>query len=86
MRLNPEPFERIKSGLKKNEVRLNDEKRKKISAGDTIIFSKRPELSEKIRVRVLGRKEVKSFPNMDKFYPKEEQDKYGFVIFDIEVL
>ena len=38
MRLNPKPFEKIASGRKTCELRLNDEKRKLISVGDTIIF------------------------------------------------
>ena len=36
--LNPEPFEMIRSGKKTIELRLNDEKRKTISVGDTIVL------------------------------------------------
>ena len=39
MRLNAAPFEAIKSGAKTIELRLYDEKRQRISAGDTIVFS-----------------------------------------------
>lgn len=39
MKLNPEPFERVKSGTKTIEYRLNDEKRQKVKAGDIIIFN-----------------------------------------------
>lgn len=39
MKLNPEPFERVMSGTKTIEYRLNDEKRQKVKAGDTIIFN-----------------------------------------------
>ncbi len=39
MNLNSSPFEMIKSGNKTIELRLFDEKRKKIKAGDTIIFT-----------------------------------------------
>ncbi len=52
MHLNKEPFEKIKSGKKKIEVRLNDEKRQKVKIGDTIIFSKLPDCKEKIKVKV----------------------------------
>lgn len=39
MRLNPKPFEMMAEGSKTIEYRLNDEKRKKVKAGDTIIFN-----------------------------------------------
>ena len=39
MKLNDAPFERIKSGKKTVELRLYDEKRRKICIGDKIIFS-----------------------------------------------
>ena len=39
MKLNREPFEMIKSGEKTIELRLYDEKRQKIQAGDTIVFT-----------------------------------------------
>ena len=38
MRLRSEPFEKIKSGRKTIELRLYDEKRKRIQIGDTICF------------------------------------------------
>jgi ASC-1-like (ASCH) protein len=39
MKLNPTPFEQIKSGAKTIELRLFDEKRQLIKEGDTIVFS-----------------------------------------------
>ena len=39
MKLNPAPFEIIKSGKKTIELRLFDEKRQKIKVGDEIIFT-----------------------------------------------
>ena len=42
MKLNENPFERMKNGTKTIEFRLNDEKRKKIKIGDKITFSKLP--------------------------------------------
>ena len=39
MKLNPTPFEQIKSGAKTIELRLFDEKRQTIKEGDTIVFS-----------------------------------------------
>lgn len=38
MRLNPQPFEMIKSRQKTIELRLYDEKRRKIKSGDIIKF------------------------------------------------
>ncbi len=86
MRLDPDPFEKIKLGIKKTEIRLNDKKRKGIRIGDKIVFVKRPELKEKIKVKVIKRREMESYPNMDKYYSKEEQDKYGFVMFEITLI
>lgn len=34
MKLNNEPFNSIKSGMKTIEMRLNDEKRQKLNVGD----------------------------------------------------
>ena len=39
MNLASEPFEQISSGAKTIELRLYDEKRQAVSAGDTIIFT-----------------------------------------------
>ena len=39
MKLQAEPFEMIKSGQKTIEMRLFDEKRRRITFGDTIVFS-----------------------------------------------
>lgn len=39
MKLFPEPYEKIKSGRKTIELRLFDEKRRQIKAGDAIVFT-----------------------------------------------
>lgn len=39
MNLNPSPFEMIKNGQKTIELRLFDEKRSKVKAGDIIVFT-----------------------------------------------
>ena len=39
MKLHPTPFEMIKSGEKTIELRLYDEKRQQVKAGDKIIFT-----------------------------------------------
>ena len=53
MKLQEDPFERIKNGTKTVEFRLFDEKRQKIKIGDKIEFSKLPDLREKLLVNVI---------------------------------
>lgn len=47
MKLNRDPFEKIKSGSKTIEMRLFDEKRQRISVGDFIEFSSADNLPKK---------------------------------------
>lgn len=54
MKLNPKYFEYIKTGTKRIEIRLNDEKRKNIKIGDEIIFQKEPGLKEEIDTEVVN--------------------------------
>ena len=54
MKLNPKYFEYVKNGTKRVEVRLNDEKRKSMKVGDTIIFQKEPELKEEINTQIVN--------------------------------
>ena len=53
MKLNPEPFAKIKCGLKKYELRLFDEKRQGIGVGDEIEFV-RTDGQDSLTVRVVG--------------------------------
>lgn len=64
MRLHEGPFDRIASGVKKIEYRLNDEKRREIRIGDTITFYKRPEEMEKIVVKVTDLKHYEDLLSM----------------------
>ena len=51
MRLLPEPFEMISAGKKTVEIRLFDEKRRRLSVGDSIVFRRtdgRDELAAEI--------------------------------------
>jgi ASC-1-like (ASCH) protein len=98
MRLHASPFERIKSGSKHLEARLNDAKRKQIKVGDTVVFLKRPDCVEKMTVRVTERHENRSFKslfekleyqsksNMRDYYSAEDEAKYGVVGFRFEVI
>jgi|SRR3989344_5856046 len=54
MKLTSDPFERIAKGKKVIEVRLFDDKRKKIKVGDHITFLELPDLKNSIKTEVLG--------------------------------
>lgn len=99
MRLQKKPFDQISSGAKTIELRLNDEKRRKVQAGDFIEFSllNQPETKIQVRVTALHRfasfqelyaafpkeelgylpEETPDSADMDAFYSKEDQEKYG---------
>lgn len=50
--LHEDVFEIVKNGTKDIEVRINDEKRRKLHIGDTLIFLKRPLEDEQIKATV----------------------------------
>ena len=70
MKLNEKYFEYIKSGTKRIELRLNDEKRKLIKIGDKIRFFKLPKLDEYIDVTVEDLIKYDNFKEFNK-YPIE---------------
>ena len=74
MKLNNKPFCSIKNGMKTVELRLNDEKRKKVKVGDTIIFENIDNL-EKISVLVL---KIHKFDNFEKLYEKIDKTLIGY--------
>ena len=74
MKLNEEPFERMKNGTKTIEFRLFDEKRQQIKIGDQIEFSKLPDLQEKLLVDVIELYREDTFENLfRKIYIDEEE-------------
>ena len=75
MRLNDVPFRMIKSGKKDIEMRLFDEKRRAISAGDTIKFSN-VNTSEVLFSRV---KQVYIFENFEALYSKFDKTRIGYM-------
>ena len=107
MKLNDEPFRKIKEGTKSIELRLYDEKRQLLKIKDLIEFTNRT-TSEKILVEIEGLYKYPSFEelyknfdkialgynknetpdpkDMQKYYPKEEQNKYGVVGIKIKKL
>ena len=76
MKLNKEPFEKIKNGTKTIEFRLYDEKRQKVKIGDKIEFSKLPDLKEKLLVDVIDLYKEETFKNLfQKIYTNEDEIK-----------
>lgn len=64
MSLASEPYERISSGRKTVEVRLLDEKRKKLTVGDEIVFYKLPDRIECVEVKVTQLRRFSSFKEL----------------------
>ncbi len=107
MNLYNEPFEMIKNGEKTIELRLYDEKRKKISVGDSIVFENN-DTKEILTARVLNLYIFESFEelyeslpvnkcgyrigesanpsDMNIYYSKEKQSKYGVVGIEIKMI
>ena len=83
MNLAPEPFEQIRSGTKTIELRLYDEKRQAVSAGDTIIFTN---LADKLQISAKVLKLYISPDDMLAYYPKEKQERYKVVGIEIELI
>ena len=80
MRLNPEPFCMIKNGEKTIELRLYDEKRRRISVGDTIIFTE-TETGERLRVSVTS---VDVFPTFAELYRALPLSACGYAEADVK--
>lgn len=64
MKLMRDPFERIAKGKKVIEVRLFDDKRKKIKLGDIITFFELPNLKKSIKTEVIGLSKFKDFKTL----------------------
>ncbi len=71
MRLNAESFQKIKAGTKIVEVRLADEKRRKLHIGDEIRFFKLPDRKESIIVKVKRLEKFSSFKEMFEIIDKK---------------
>ena len=74
MNLNRQPFDMIKSGRKTIELRLNDEKRKNIVAGDKILFT-----SPCGDTMLCIVKAVHNFPSFKELYESLPLDKCGYL-------
>lgn len=79
MRLAPKPFEMIKSGRKTFELRLFDEKRREILAGDGIIFTNTL-TGESLRTEVVA---LHRFDSFEKLYASLPLLKCGYTSDDV---
>ena len=110
MSLTPAPMQEIRTGNKTIELRLNDEKRKQISVGDTIKFINTEDSNDTLRVKVVDLFLFSSFAelydnlpllncgynedninaaspeDMEMYYSREKQNKYGVVGIEISLL
>lgn len=68
MKLDPAPFAMIASGCKKFELRLNDEKRRKIEIGDEILFTDNV-TGQTLLTRVLGKEIFSDFAALYRALP-----------------
>lgn len=64
MKLQDKYYYYMLNGTKRIEIRLYDEKRKKINLGDTIIFHKLSNLEETFKARVIGLIRYNCFDNL----------------------
>lgn len=64
MKLNEKPFNNIDKGIKKIELRLFDEKRAKINLNDYIIFRNTSDLSQTLKVKVVGLLRYNTFADL----------------------
>lgn len=62
--LHPDIFEIVKNGTKTVEVRLYDEKRRKLKVGDTLVFLKRPDDIEQIKTTITKLDTYKNFKEL----------------------
>ena len=80
MQLQPSPFEMIRDGRKTIELRLFDEKRQKIRAGDTILFTNTGS-GEVLRVQVL---ELLVFDSFETLYSRLPLLECGYTKEDVD--
>src|SRR5436853_7109761 len=69
MKLHEDAFNRVRDRRKTLELRLYDKKRQTMKRGDEIEFSRLPELTEKIRVRVIDLFISKTFADLIEAIP-----------------
>lgn len=75
MKLTPEPMRLIREGKKTIELRLYDEKRKKIQIGDTITFVNTDNENDKLTVKV---EDLFRFDSFEELYDKLPLSECGY--------
>ena len=73
MRLHNDPFNLIKDGYKTIELRLNDEKRRKINIDDIIIFT-HVDTGEELRTKVVN---LYQFDSFKKMFSSLDNNRFG---------
>lgn len=66
--LHPDIFEIVLKGQKNVEARVNDEKRRKLKVGDTLVFLKRPLEDETITATITNLEYYNNFEELVKHY------------------
>lgn len=66
--LHPEVFDIVLNKDKDVEIRLNDEKRRKLHVGDTLVFLKRPDDKESIKATITNLVYFNSFLEVADYY------------------
>ncbi|KFF31376.1 ASCH domain-containing protein [Bifidobacterium bombi] len=77
MGLYAAPFESIAAGRKSVEIRLDDEKRRRVCVGDTIEFILEPQESRRVRVTVTGLRRFATFRELYESVPASDMDVCG---------
>ncbi len=75
MKLNPEPYRKIRQGKKTIELRLYDEKRRKLEIGDIIEFVNIENEEFSVKARVLA---LHIFSSFKELYENLPLDKCGY--------
>ena len=75
MKLAEKPFRAVKNGSKTVEMRVYDEKRKKLSVGDTIEFLNMDNPEESVLVVVNG---IRTFLNFAELYTNYTKSQMGY--------
>lgn len=66
--LHSDVFDIVLNGSKDIEVRVNDEKRRQLKVGDTLVFLRRPFEEERIVAKVIGLEYYDCFETLVKHY------------------
>lgn len=83
MKLHPGPFAKIKDGSKTIELRLYDEKRKRISIGDTIRFVNTADTADTADAVVVRVRDLFIFDSFEELYKHLPLTECGYTEEDV---